>query len=273
MNNPIVITGVTGAIAGAAAKELAKRGQNDLIIIGRGEARLKNIKDELKSINPNIAIDIVIADLNSVKSVRKAVETIKSKTNSLSGILNIAGVFRSERTMSPDGFETMFATNQLAPFQITTGLLELLKRNPGSKVVTVSAPSSTQLNFDDLHGEKKFSALNKFGASKMANLLFAFALARKIDGSGVASIAFHPGLVKSDLIKEMSPLLRGVITLLSGSPDKAGQRLAKILTTPEYIDANGKFLDKNGKELKKPGYSGNQEIQEKLWELSLKMIQ
>src|ERR1043165_214110 len=207
MNNPIVITGVTGSIGGAAAKELAKSEKNDLIIVGRNESKLQQIKNELKTINPKVTIEIVVADLSSVKSVRQAVEVIKSKTNSLAGILNVAAVYRNKRIMTNEGLETMFATNHLGPFQLTLGLLELLKRNPGSKVVTVTAPSTTKLDFDDLQGEKKFSALNKFGASKMANLLFTFSLARKPEGTGVSAIAFHPGLVKSELTQEM-PLLR-----------------------------------------------------------------
>src|SRR5882672_10743446 len=108
MNNPILITGVTGAVGMAAAKELAKNGKNDLMLVGRSESKLQSVKTELNAINQKIAIEIVIADLGNVTSVRKAIEAIKSKTNSLYGILNIAGIYSGTRIKTADGFESMW---------------------------------------------------------------------------------------------------------------------------------------------------------------------
>jgi NAD(P)-dependent dehydrogenase (short-subunit alcohol dehydrogenase family) len=132
----------------------------------------------------------------------------------------------------------------------------------------VAAPSFNKLNFDDLQGEKKFSALTLFGASKMANLLFTYALARKVQGTGVTTTVLHPGAVKSELTNDMPAFIKFIFWLLSSSADKPAKMLQQLSLAPEFASANGKFYKFDGKELKPSEYSSDKTVQDKLWQVS-----
>jgi NAD(P)-dependent dehydrogenase (short-subunit alcohol dehydrogenase family) len=190
----------------------------------------------------------------------------------LDALVNVAAVYRRNRELTKSNLELMFATNHLAPFVLTNELLGLLKASAPSRVVTVSAPSSTKVNFDDLQGEQKFASLNAFGASKMMNLQFTYALARRLEGSHVSAMAMHPGLVKSDLTNEMPGFLKFLFGIMSSKPDKAAAMLTRLALDPKFEKSNGKFYKFNGKEMKSSAYSHEQEPQEKLWALSEKMM-
>jgi NAD(P)-dependent dehydrogenase (short-subunit alcohol dehydrogenase family) len=162
----------------------------------------------------------------------------------------------------------MFTINHLAPFVLTTRLTDLLKASKPARIITITAPSVTKLNFDDLQGEKKFSALNAFGASKMMNLLFTYSLARRLEGTGVSASALHPGLVRSDLTNEMPSILRNITRLMSGKPDNAARMICSLSIGANYPDINGKFYKFSGKELRSSAYSYDKELQDKLWLIS-----
>ena len=150
-----------------------------------------------------------VADLSEPQSILKATAEIKAKYTFLNTLINVAAIFRRDRLENSMGLEYMFATNHLGPFILTNELLELLKSSKPSRIVTVSAPSTTKIKFEDLQGKKKFSAgfMGAFGATKMMNLMFTYALAKRLEGTGVTANVFHPGLVKSNLTREMPALM------------------------------------------------------------------
>ena len=164
----------------------------------------------------------------------------------------------------------MFATNHLGPFVLTNEVLDLLKAGKPSRIVTVSAPSTTKINFDDIDSRKKFSPgfMGVFGATKMMNILFTYALARRIEGTGITASVFHPGLVKSELTKDMGAFLKFIIGLMSGPPDKAAKMLRDLAIDTRYNGSNGTFIKFDGKEIKSSAYSYDKEVQDKLWDLS-----
>lgn len=266
----MLITGVTGAIGKATAMELAKNG-NHLILSARNKNKLEEVANEIRTSTNNQNIETLVADLSDLSSVKKAAKIVLSKHKKLDGLINIAGIYKGRRELTKDGFESMFGINQMGPFVLTKSLLPLLEATPGAKIIVVSAPSTTKINFDDLNGEKKFSPLNAFGASKMANLLFTFALARRLNGIGSAAFAFHPGLTRSHLVKEMPFALKLFLTLIGRSPERPAKAIAQLMKTSVFNEVNGKFYDSKLKELKAPGYSGDYEIQEKLWSVSEKL--
>lgn len=266
-----VITGVTGAVGKAAALELAK-GEHQLILLARNKSKLDNVINEIKTASGNKNIEGLIVDFADLSSIKKAAAEIKSRLTKLDGLVNIAATYKAKRELTKDKLESMFAVNHLSVFVLTNELLPLINASPGARILTVSAPSTTKLNFDDLQGEKKFSALSAFGASKMGNLLYTYALARKMNGIGTAAMVFHPGLVKSDLTREMPAALRFLFKLISKKPEKAGHAIAQLMTSNKFLDVNGKFFDSDFKELKPPGYSADKDVQEKLWKLSEELV-
>jgi NAD(P)-dependent dehydrogenase (short-subunit alcohol dehydrogenase family) len=145
---------------------------------GRGEGARAQIVVE----SGNQTVDLLVADLFSQGSIRAAVADFGRRHEHLHVLINCAAVFLRERRLSDEGLERMFATNHLGPFLLTNLLLDVLERSAPSRVITVTAPSTTQIHFDDLQGEQKFSATQAFGASKTANLLFTYALARRLQG-------------------------------------------------------------------------------------------
>ena len=266
MQNIILITGVTGAIGGAAALEIAKTGAT-VVLLARNKNKLEQVKKEIVAKSGNNDIDIIVADLSEIASVKNAVTIFKQKYNRLDALVNVAAVYNGKRETTKDNLEAMFAINHLAPFILTNGLLDLLKESKG-RITTVSAPSTTKLNFDDLQGVKKFGALSAFGASKTMNLMFTYAMARRLEGTGVTATVLHPGVVKSDLTTEMPAILKFIFGLFAGKPDKAAAMLTALATDKKYETVNGKFFKYDGKELKSSSYSYDQVLQEKLWRLS-----
>jgi NAD(P)-dependent dehydrogenase (short-subunit alcohol dehydrogenase family) len=138
----------------------------------------------------------------------------------------------------------------------------------------VTAPSTTRPNLDDLQGERKFSPLGAFGASKAAELLFTYALARRLEGRGIAVSAYHPGIMKTDL-NSTAPapvrLVAGVINLFAGRPPGvAAQALVELATTEEPAGTNGQLLHE-GKVITAP-FIEDRELQNSLWKITCGLV-
>ena len=267
----VLITGATGAIGGVAAIEIARLGAK-VVLLGRDKKKLESFRKTIISETSNQNIEILDCDLSDILSIKKAVATFKQSHQKLDVLVNVAAVFRSKRETTKQGLEMMFGTNHIGVFKLTNELLDLLKASHPSRIISVTAPSSTKIKFDDLQGEKKFSAFHSFGASKIANHFFTYALANKMEGKDVTAMAFHPGLVKSDLVAQMPAIVRLLFPVIANKPEKAGKALAQLALAPEYEKANGKFFDYKLKELSKPGHSNNEPEQERLWNLSETMV-
>ncbi len=270
MEKTVLISGATGTIGRAVALEIAKTGAAT-VILARNKSKLESVKNEISLSSGNEKIDILCADFSDISSVKNATDEFKQKYDRLDALINVAAIYKNKREISSDNLELMFAVNHLAPFILTTRLLDLLSASKPARIITISAPTVTKLQFDDLQGEKKFSALSAFGASKMMNLMFIYALARRLEGQGVSSSAFHPGLVKSELTREMPSLLRSLTRLMSGKPDKAARILCRLAVDGNPADLNGKFYKFSGSEIKSSPYSHDKELQEKLWAVSLEL--
>jgi NAD(P)-dependent dehydrogenase (short-subunit alcohol dehydrogenase family) len=267
MKKTILITGVTGAIGGATALELAKEGHH-LILLARNQQKLDALKTDLVKKTGNASIDILTADLSHISSIKNVAKEFKQKYNRLDALVNISAIFRANREVSKDGLEMMFATNHMGPFVLTNELLDVLKQSGSARIVTVAAPSNTKLNFEDLQGEKKYSSMYSFGGSKMMNLMTNYTLAKKLEGTNVTTNTFHPGLVKSDLVKEMKGPLKLIVNMMSTKPDKAAHALSQLVTAEKYNGVSGKFFDFKQKEKKSNAFSHDVTAQQKLWELS-----
>lgn len=273
MNNIVLITGPTGAIGKATAYELAKN-NCQLILLGRNEEKLKRVKSEITLVTGNNNLDIIIADLSEPESVRQAAGEIREKYSSLNTLMNLAAVFKSKRLENSRGTEYMFATNHLGPFILTTELLELLKAGKPARIVTVSAPSTSKINFDSIIGKNNISsgALSTFGATKMMNLMFTYALAGRLEGTGVTANVLHPGLVISELMNEMPSIMNFIFKRVASEPYKAAKMLCKLAIDDQFENSSGKFYKFDGKEIKSNNYSYNKEIQERLWKVSEELV-
>jgi NAD(P)-dependent dehydrogenase (short-subunit alcohol dehydrogenase family) len=267
MNTKVyMVTGVTSGLGKAIALELAKTGET-VILTARDPDRAARVEKEISAVTHNPNLDMQLCDLSNLSSVRNLGTILTSRYNEIDVLINNAAVYTKNRKVTVDGFESMFATNHLGPFLLTHLLLDRLRASSSARILNITAPSTVELHFDDLQGEQKFTSLNAFGATKMANLLFTFELARRLQNSGVTVNAIHPGLVKSGLMKEAFFPLRLLTGLLAGSPARAAEEIVRVATSPEYAKVSGKFLHK-GKELEIPAFALDPNNQQRLWQIS-----
>ena len=271
MDNKIfVVTGATSGIGKALIEDLAKTGQT-IVMVARDADRGSAVLNAITSATQNPNLDLQLCDLSVLSSVRNLAQILNSKYQKINVLINNASVYKRKRVTTVEGFEEMFATNHLGPFLLTNLLLELLQagvqENGSAHVLNITAPSTVQLDFNDLQSEKKFNSLTAFGATKMANLLFTFALARRLENTGITVNAIHPGLARSSLMKESFPLLRLFTWLISSPPQKVTENIVQPATASAYEQMSGKFLHR-GKEIEAPEYAYDHEAQQQLWDAS-----
>ena len=271
MDNKIfVVTGATSGIGKALIEDLAKTGET-IVMVARNADRGSAVLNAITSATQNPNLDLQLCDLSVLSSVRNLAQILNSKYQKINVLINNASVYKRKRVTTVEGFEEMFATNHLGPFLLTNLLLELLQagvqENGSAHVLNITAPSTVQLDFNDLQSEKKFNSLTAFGATKMANLLFTFALARRLENTGITVNAIHPGLARSSLMKESFPLLRLFTWLISSPPQKVTENIVQPATASAYEQMSGKFLHR-GKEIEAPEYAYDHEAQQQLWDAS-----
>ncbi len=265
-----VITGANRGIGKATAEALARLGAT-VILACRDIERGEIVKADIISATSNPNVELMPVDLSLQESIQKMVTAFAEKHDHLDVLVNNAGVYKSQREMTPAGLEMMFATNHLGPFLLTNLLLDKLKASPSARVLVVTAPSTTPVDFDNLQGEQRFSSLQAFGVTKMCNLLFTYELSRRLEGTGVTVNAVHPGLSKTNLMKEAPGILRWLTQLASKTPQKAAESLAYLASSAEMVNTSGRFF-KDSKEIKSSQYSYDQNVQDQLWDVSTALI-
>jgi NAD(P)-dependent dehydrogenase (short-subunit alcohol dehydrogenase family) len=197
--------------------------------------------------------------------VHRLARELSDKHPTVDVLIHCAGVYTRQRTLTADGLETMFATNVLGPFLLTDLMLAQLKAAQAARVLVVSAPSTTRLDFDDLQGERRFRSLIAFGASKAADLLFTFELARRFEGSQMTANAVHPGLTRTNLMREAVAPMRWGLRLVSHSPERAAKAIVPLALDEEFAGRNGRFFH-NAREIDPPPYTRDPEVARRLWD-------
>jgi NAD(P)-dependent dehydrogenase (short-subunit alcohol dehydrogenase family) len=262
----VIVTGATGAIGGATASVLVRRGARVLLLArpsDRLAAAVKNLGGEDKRVSS------VAVDLSSLSSVRSAAREICRAVGHVDALLNIAATFSSEYSKTKEGFEVMLATNHLGPFLLTNLLRDQLVGR--GRVVTLTAPSSTRVDISQLMDKSKFRALDTFGATKAANLLFTFELARRAKRWEVRANACHPGLVRSELMRDAWAPIRVITRLVSKPPDRAAEDLADLAISPAHEGTTGWFF-KGTKRIEPPKSTLDQQIQSSLWKRTAELV-
>ncbi|HVC26688.1 MAG TPA: SDR family NAD(P)-dependent oxidoreductase [Nitrososphaerales archaeon] len=264
-----LVTGASSGIGRATAIALSEIGAV-VVLVCRDEARGRAARARVVTEGGNGSAELMTADLSSPASVRALAAEFGAKYPRLDLLVNDAAVFLSKRRLTPDGLELMFATNYLCPFLLTRLLLPKLEAARPSRVINVSAPSSIMPDFDDLQGERAFGAIGAFGASKAAELLFTYALARRLEGRGVTVNAYHPGIVRTKLVRGAPAAVRAITSVLNVfmgvSPKRASRGLVHLASSAEFESTTGALIH-DGKAMRAP-FSGDIEAQDRLWRLS-----
>ena len=197
-----IITGANSGLGYESALALAGKGAQ-VVIASRNQDKAKTARDAIYNAHPNAILDIIQLDLANLESVQRFAETFTTKYDRLDILMNNAGVMALPPRKTTDGFEMQFGTNHLGHFALTGRLLDLILATPNARVVTVSSSLHRQgkMNFDDLQSEENYAKWDAYAQSKLANLLFAFELQRKLEAvdSSTISVGAHPGYSGTNL--------------------------------------------------------------------------
>src|SRR5579862_3428601 len=218
-----LVTGATHGIGRASAEALAAHG-GQVLIHGRDLERARGVAAAISRTTGNPMVRAVQADFAELAQVRRLAQELNASLPRLDVLINNAGRMSAARTLSADGYELTFAVNHLAPFLLTNLLLPKLRASAPARIVVVASEAHRQahLDFDDLMNERVAGLWPAYQRSKLANILFARELARRLAGCGVTVNALHPGVVNTNLFHDgpawMRLALRSLGRLLLLSP-------------------------------------------------------
>jgi NAD(P)-dependent dehydrogenase (short-subunit alcohol dehydrogenase family) len=198
----IVITGANSGLGFEAAMALAGKGAQ-VVLACRDQAKGRAAEEQIRARHPRAATALMPLDLCSLADIRRFADAARAAYPSIDVLMNNAGVMALPYRQTADGFEMQFGTNHLGHFALTGLLLDRLLAAPGARIVTVSSGAHRmgRIRFDDLHGQQRYRKWPAYAQSKLANLLFAYELQRRLSAAGAAaiSVAAHPGYAATNL--------------------------------------------------------------------------
>jgi retinol dehydrogenase-14 len=270
----VLITGGTGGIGKAAAIGLASMGAR-VGITGRDRVRAEEAAAAIARESGAPVVDVFVGDMSSQAEVRRLADEILAAYPRLDVLLNNVGGFWAHRHVTADGLEHTFALNHLAPFLLTSLLLDRLIASAPARIVTVSsgAQSMGTIDFDDLMGEQAYSGSRAYNQSKLANVMFTYELAKRLEGTGVTATALHPGVTSTAfsaedpamglLVKVMRPFMR--------SPAKGADTAVYLASSADAEGISGKyFADRKVKKSRDSSY--DTAITARLWHVSADLV-
>lgn len=259
----ILVTGSTDGIGMQTAYSLASKGVK-VLLHGRNSSKGEKVLEDIRSTTGNSRLQFFPAELSSAQGIRKLADQIRESHDHLDVLINNAGTFELERKVTGDGLETTFAVNYLAQFRLTNELMDLLKKSKSGRVVNVTSAAhwnASTMDWSHLQGEKNYDGFKAYARSKLAVVLFTYSLARRLEGTGVTANCLHPGVIKTKLLRV-------------GFGDYPGDTLEKGARTSVYLalsqeveGISGRYFEEC-KPVQSSPISYNQELQEKLWQIS-----
>ena len=272
-----VVTGGNSGIGLWTAIGLASQGAHTVIVSRsreRGEAALAEARAVLRERgHAEARLDLVLGDLGSLEQIRALAEELLGRYPAIHVLVNNAGLWMTERKLTPDGLETTFAVNHLGPFLLTHLLLPRLIASAPARIVNVASEGHRQgkLDFEDLQAERRFGKVRAYCVSKLCNLLFTRELARRLEGTGVTANALHPGVVNTNLGSNSSGPIRWVFDwvgpLFFIGPEKGARTSLHVATSPALDGVSGRYFS-NSREAKPSRRAQDDEAARRLWEVS-----
>ncbi|MFF0575388.1 SDR family NAD(P)-dependent oxidoreductase [Streptosporangium saharense] len=264
-----VITGASAGIGEAAAVELARRGRQ-VVLVGRNPEKLAGVAARVKEVSGAVP-ETATCDYGSLDDVRRLAEELRSRHERIGVLVNNAGVMTTARTRTGDGHETMIQVNHLAPFLLTTLLLDRIEE----RVITTSsmAARSGRLDPADLSRDRRrWSGWLQYGDSKQANALFTVELARRLSGTGVSATCFHPGVIKTGFapgtfLMWMTHHIPGV----GRTVEQGASTLVHLATHPDGTTHSGRYFA-NGAPAKATRGMTDPGLARALWEASERAV-
>ena len=271
----VVVTGATAGIGKATAMGLATMGAN-LAITGRDRERTECAAREVRAAGRG-QVDVFVADLSSQAEVRRLAGEVLQTCPRIDVLVNNVGGYWNTRHVTADGLEHTFALNHLAPFLLTSLLLDRLKQSAPARVVTVSSNAHTtgQVDFDDLQGERSYSGSRAYSQSKLANVLFTYELARRLQSIDVTANSLHPGVVNTSFgAEDPGSLQRLIIPFVRPflkAPEQGAATSIHLASSPDLEQVTGRYFA-NSKPKRSSKRSYDEATAARLWQVSTDLV-
>jgi NAD(P)-dependent dehydrogenase (short-subunit alcohol dehydrogenase family) len=276
-----VITGANTGLGYETALALATHGAHVVLAV-RNLDKGKDAVARISAQSPDADVALQELDLTSLASVRAAAEELRSAHDRIDLLINNAGVMWTAKSTTADGFELQFGTNHLGHFAFTGLLLDRLLPVAGSRVVTVSSLGHrilADIHFDDLQWQRRYNRVAAYGQAKLANLMFTYELQRRLAPQGTTvAVAAHPGGSRTELTRNLPPLLERVATPVFGllSQDAAGGALPTLRAATDPGVLGGQYYGPDGfgemqghpKVVASSDKSHDVDVQRRLWTVS-----
>src|SRR5215217_7444765 len=271
----VLITGATSGIGRATALGLARMGAH-LAIIGRDRVRTEGAAREIHAAGDG-RVDLFIADLSSQSQVRDLAEELLQTLPRIHVLINNVGGYFDSRHVTADRLERTFALNHLAPFLLTSLLMEKLKQSASARVVTVSsnAQATGRIDFSDLQGERSYSGARAYSQSKLANVLFSYELARRLKGTSVTANALHPGVVSTSFGAEDPATVQRIfipfLRRFMKTPAQGAATSIYLASAPDLEQVTGRYFT-DSKPKKSAQRSYDEAAATQLWQISANLV-
>lgn len=269
----VLITGATSGIGKETARALVGMGAR-VVMINRNPAKAEEVAAEIRQAGTG-TVELLKGDMSSFASIREGAAEALERFPRIDVFINNAGVFRARRHETADGLEEVFGVNHLAPFLLTNLLLDRLKASAPSRIVIVASEAhrGAVLDFDNLLLERHYGMWRAYSRSKLSNIMFTYALARRLEGSGVTANSLHPGFVATSLGSGNKIPIRPVYILLKPftiTPKKGAETSVFLASAPDVEGVTGKYFDQK-RESRSSRVSQDEDAQELLWDMSAKL--
>jgi NAD(P)-dependent dehydrogenase (short-subunit alcohol dehydrogenase family) len=256
-----LVTGGTSGIGRVTARELARMGAR-VVVVGRDAGRLSALRGEL-------GVETIQANLEILADARRAAEEFRGRFPALHVLVNNAGAVFGTREVTAEGLERTFALDHMGYFTLTTALLDLLRQSAPARVVTVASEAARvgRIDFGDLQMQRRYLGVRQYSNAKLMNLMFAFELSRRLQGSGVTSNAVHPGTVASGFAMQGAGWF-GMLARLARpflvSEEQGARTQIWAASEPSLEAVTGKYFVRR-RERKPPAAALDEDAARKLW--------
>jgi NAD(P)-dependent dehydrogenase (short-subunit alcohol dehydrogenase family) len=272
----MIVTGATNGIGLVTAHQLARTGAT-VVLVGRDHHRIESACAQIRAENPEAKLDSFMADLSRISEIQLLATHITQQYQRVDVLINNVGAFYQSRQLSADGIEMTFALNHMAPFVLTNLLLNLMRASAPTRIINVSsaAHQGAVMDFDDIQFANRYSGWKAYAQSKLANLLFTYELADRLQDADITVNALHPGFVRTGFANgdpSLFTTLFGTMQKYFAVPPEQGALTSIYLASdPNVNNITGRyFVNKQPVASSRASYDYT--ARRRLWDLSTKLM-
>jgi NAD(P)-dependent dehydrogenase (short-subunit alcohol dehydrogenase family) len=278
MNGKVcLVTGTTSGIGTVTVREIAASGATTILHC-RNQAQGLALKAQIEAANPGADLNVVVGDFASLSSVRAMAAQVLERWDRLDVLVNNAGAVQTKPQVTQDGLEMTFGVNHLAPFLLTTLLLDRLKGASEARIVNVASAAHYRgrLDIEDVARPRSYDGWAAYCTSKLCNVLFTFELARRLAGTRVTANCLHPGVVATGFGRNTPGLLNFLEVIgkpFLWTPEKGARCTLKLALSPEVAGVTSKYFHSNGRERTPSRLSRDTDLAARLWQKSEQLVE